>query len=81
MDTIQIIEDVERLEKEITNAKVELASNEGEIKQVYKSALEDYGVNSVKEAQTKIGKNENELKKVNVLIEKKYDNLCENWEW
>lgn len=80
IDLIKISEDMDNLGKEIIGAEKKLVQAETK-KELFQKQGEDNGIKNIPHAKKQIEENEQELEKLNKMIEKKYNELKEMYEW
>ena len=76
-----IIKDLNSLKDDIESSKRKLSQLEGRKEEMMKRLKADFGLSSLSEAQKKIDKDDSQLSKLKAEIEKKYNELKENFEW
>ena len=76
----KILEDLEKLSKQIENSKLQKASLSGKLEEQMKT-LKELGFRSIVEAKKALVTQQAELSKLEKQIEEKYSLLKENYEW
>lgn len=77
----KIINELSRLNKEIADAKTKVAVLEGKREESLKRLKDEHGLKSLEAAMTSLKKTEAELEKIRVDIEKKFQQLKEDYSW
>ncbi len=78
---MSVIDELERLQKEIDNAKKNAAILEGRLQEAIKRLKEDFGLDSVEEATKEVGKLKNTIEELKVDIETKFFSLKDKYAW
>ncbi|NOR27643.1 MAG: hypothetical protein GQ540_03830 [Lutibacter sp.] len=77
----EIINDLNKLDREIESAKKELGVFEGENKQLFKQAEESLGLSSMDEMEDFVKKNTKKLYSLKIEINTLYKELKTEYEW
>lgn len=76
-----IMEDLTKLESEISSAEREKSQFEGKRDQLYSNLKRDLDIDSKEKAQAELMKFEQDLKEIIEKINTNYKSLKENYEW
>ena len=81
MDINNIIRDLDQLDDQVEKAKNEFSSNDGQIKQLYNSVENEFGIKTLKEIDSLIEEKGKKKGQIDSQIESEYAELKENFEW
>ena len=81
MDINNIIRDLDQLDDQVEKAKNEFSSNDGQIKQLYNSVENEFGIKTLEEIDSLIEEKGKKKEQIDSQIETEYAELKENFEW